>query len=341
MTRSVRLSIGALALLAACGKPPADKPVASADTAKAAAPPSLPQQIADVMVQLGGGIHPGFRFNHAKGLVVTGTFTPTAAARSVSKAAHLAGDPVPVTVRFSDAGGVPTIPDTDPNGSPRGIAIRFMLPGGAYTDIVSISHNGFVVGTGEEFLAFLTAVSKSTADAPHPNPVEQFLGSHPVALKFVQDVQALSPSWATLAYFGNNAFVFVDSAGTKRAGRYQILPAAGVHTLTAAELAKAGPDYLADDLTKRLAKGPVKFKLVLQLANADDQTKDGSLVWPEDRKTVELGTISLTTVAPDNAELARTLAFSPLILTSGIQLSDDPLPALRAAVYALSVAHRR
>src|SRR5690349_7551540 len=105
---------------------------------------SLPQQIADVMVQLSGGVHPGFRFNHAKGLVVTGTFTPTAAAKTVSKAAHFAGAPVPVTVRFSDAGGVPNIPDTDPNGTPRGIAIRFTLPGGAYTDIVSISHNGFI-----------------------------------------------------------------------------------------------------------------------------------------------------------------------------------------------------
>ena len=33
---------------------------------------SLPEQIADVMVQLNGGVHPGFRFAHAKGLIVTG-----------------------------------------------------------------------------------------------------------------------------------------------------------------------------------------------------------------------------------------------------------------------------
>jgi catalase len=307
----------------------------------AQAPKSLPQQIADVMTQLSGGIHTGFRFNHAKGVVVTGTFTPTSAARTISKAAHFASGPVPVTVRFSDAGGVPTIPDTDPHGSPRGIAIRFMLPGGAYTDIVSVSHNGFIVGTGEEFLAFLTAVSKTTATSPHPNPVEQFLGTHPRALKFIQDVQVLSTSWATIGYFGNNAFIFVDSAGTRRPIRYQILPVAGIHNLTAAEVKKAGPNYLSDDLKQRLAKGPVQFKLVAQLANPGDQTKDGSMVWPDDRKTVELGTLSLTTIAPNNEELSRSLAFSPLILTSGIQLSDDPLPALRASVYALSVAHRR
>jgi len=40
------------------------------------APPSLPQQIADVMVQLNGGLHTGYRFAHAKGIVAAGTFTP-------------------------------------------------------------------------------------------------------------------------------------------------------------------------------------------------------------------------------------------------------------------------
>jgi hypothetical protein len=46
------------------------------------------------------------------------------------------------------------------------------------------------------------------------------------------------------------------------------------------------------------------------------------------------------TVASDNEALQRSLAFSPIYLTNGIQLSDDPFPQLRAAVYALSVQHR-
>ena len=63
-------------------------------------------------------------------------------------------------------------------------------------------------------------------------------------------------------------------------------------------------------------------------------------MWPDDRKRVTLGTITLTAIAPDNDALQRSLAFSPIYLTDGIQLSDDPFPALRAAVYALSVQHR-
>ena len=45
-------------------------PAESSATAPAA---SLPQQIADAIVKLNGGIHTGFRFMHAKGIVVSGT----------------------------------------------------------------------------------------------------------------------------------------------------------------------------------------------------------------------------------------------------------------------------
>jgi catalase len=304
------------------------------------APPSLPQQIADVMVQLNGGLHTGYRFAHAKGIVTTGTFTPAPGAKAISTAAHLNGGPVPLTVRFSDGTGVPQIPDTDSHASPRGMSVRFMLPGGAFTDIVANSHNGFFVGTGEDFLAMLKAVAATTPASPHPSPMEAFLKSHPRALKVINDSKPLPRSFATLDFYGNNAFTFVDSTGTRRAGRYQIIPVAGVAHLDAAAAAKAGPNYLFDDLPKRLAKGPVKFRLYVQLANPGDPTKDGSLVWAADRKRVELGTISVTTVAPDNEALQRSLAFNPIYLTKGIELSDDPLPALRSAVYGLSVAHR-
>jgi catalase len=310
-------------------------PAAAAAQAK-----SLPEQIADAMVQTNGGIHPGFRFAHAKGLVLTGTFTPAPSAKTISRAAHLAGGPVPVIVRLSDGTGLPEMSDANPNASPRGMAIRFTLPKNAFTDIVANSHNGFFVGTSEDFLAFLKAIAATTPSSPHPSPIEKFLGAHPSAAKVIKDSQALPKSFATLAYFGNNAFVFVDSAGTKRPGRYQILPAAGIAHLDSAAAAKAGANYLFEELRRRIARGPITYRLAVQLANPGDPTNDGSVVWPDDRKRVTLGTIKLTTIAPDNDALQRSLAFSPIFLTDGIQLSDDPFPSLRAAVYALSVQHR-
>jgi catalase len=322
------------------GRSPQQSQVGPDSAATAATEKNLPQQIADVMVQLNGGIHTGFRFAHAKGIVGNGTFTPSAEAKTLSRAAHLQGAPVPVTVRFSDGTGVPNIPDNDPRAGPRGMAIRFALPGGAFTDIVANSHNGFVAGTGEDFLAFLKAVAATKPDSPHPSPVEAFLGSHPRALKFVMDSRALPKSFANLAFFGNNAFVFVDKAGTTRPIRYQIIPVAGVANLDSAAAAKAGPNYLFDELPQWLARGPVRFQLYAQLANPGDPTNDGSIVWPADRKRVLLGTISVTSIAPNNEERQRSLTFNPIFLTDGIQLSDDPIVPLRSAVYALSVAHR-
>ncbi len=81
----------------------------------------LPVALVDALTKLSGGPHKGFRANHAKGIMVEGTFTPTAKAPSLSKAPHFA-KPVPVVVRFSDTTGVPTLPDADPAASPHGMA---------------------------------------------------------------------------------------------------------------------------------------------------------------------------------------------------------------------------
>jgi catalase len=85
----------------------------------------------------------------------------------------------------------------------------------------------------------------------------------------------------------------------------------------------------------------VQFRLVLQLAAPGDQTNDGSVVWPDDHKIVDLGVITISSVVPDNAAAEQKLAFDPTVLTDGIELSDDPLPTLRSPVYAMSVARRR
>jgi len=301
---------------------------------------TLPQQIADVLVQLAGGIHPGIRFTHAKGLVATGTFTPAPSAKTISRAAHLQSAAVPVTVRFSDGSGIPNIPDNNDNASPHGMAIRFALPGGAYTDIVANSHNGFFIGNGTDFLAFLKSIAATNPKNAHPSPIEQFLGTHPAALKVLVDSKPAAKSFENLDFFGNNAFVFVDAAGGKHVGRYQIIPVAGVVKLDSATAAKQKPNYMFEDLKTAIAKGPVKYTLYAQLANPGDPTNDGSIVWPSDRKRVELGTISVTKVAANSDSLQKALAFNPIILTNGITLSDDPLPLLRSSVYALSVAHR-
>src|SRR5688500_17453051 len=107
------------------------------------------------------GAHPGIRANHSKGVVLDGAFTPSAAAASLSKAAHLQKrkTPIQVTVRFS-AGSVVRIADGR-DAVPGGMAVSFSLPDGITPDLVVVSVNGFAVATEDEFLLFLRAIAAS------------------------------------------------------------------------------------------------------------------------------------------------------------------------------------
>jgi catalase len=255
----------------------------------------------------------------------------------LSKAPHFQ-KAVPVTVRFSNATGVPNMPDADPHARPHGMATRFMLPGDQTTDIVSISANSFPVATPEDFLALLKAVGASGPDAPKPTPVEKFLSTHPAAMKFVTTPRPAPQSFGTLAFFGVNAFKFTNAKGESKFIRYQILPVAGEHALPAD--AKPAPNYLMDELPGRVAKGPVKFKLMAQIANDGDNTTDPTVVWPESNKVVELGVITLNkTVANQSAEQKKIL-YNPVQLPEGIEPSADPVLAMRFPAYAVSFGQR-
>ena len=127
----------------------------------------LAQQIFDTMLQLPGN-KPGNRLVHAKGIVCQGTFAPSKDAASISQAGHFNGATVPVIFRFSDNGPDPGIADISPDSAPRGMAIRFKLPDGKETDIVAFSHNGFPVGTGEEFLGLQKAIVATRSHKASP-----------------------------------------------------------------------------------------------------------------------------------------------------------------------------
>ena len=313
----------------------------NAVSADAPAPEKKPLPIAlvDAFNALSQGPHPGFRANHAKGVMVEGTFTPSPGAASFSKAPHFA-QTVPVLVRLSDPTGVPTLPDADPNASPHGMAIRFTLPDGAATDIVSISANSFPVATPEDFLAFLQAAGQSGPNAPKPTPIEKFLGTHPAAVKFVSAARPPPVSFATLAFYGVNAFKFTNVKGVSHYARYQIMPAAGEHVLSDAAAAKAAPNYLMDELLQRIAKGPVKFRLSAQVAGEGDSLDDPTSTWPPDRQLVSLGTITLTHAVKDQATAQRLIMFSPLNLAAGIEPSADPVLLARPAAYGVSFSQR-
>jgi len=303
--------------------------LASADDA------ALVTEIVDTFYKI-YGTHPGFRVNHAKGVVAKGSFVATPAASALSRAALFDGRKIPVTVRFSNDGGIPTVPDGSP-GNPKGMAIKFHMPDGAEVDMVILAVKFFPVATGEQFRDLLVAISESPPGSPKPTKLDEFSASHP---RFPASFgSAPTPnSFADQEYHGIDAFIFVDKAGHKQAVRYVMTPEKAV-TLTADEAAKKPPNFLVDDLPQRIAQRPVVFHLKAQLAAPGDQTQDPSDPWPADRKVVDLGVLTLDTPV-DTLEAQKTLLFLPNRLTDGIELSDDRLPVIRSEVYVLAFARR-
>ena len=287
------------------------------------------------------GLYRGFRPAHAKGVLLTGTFTPSPEARSLTRAPHITRASTPVTARFSNSTGLPSLPDNDLNANPRGLAIRFHLADHVHTDIISHSTDGFPARTGQEFLEFLRAAAASGPSAPSPSPVEVFLGSHPAALAFVQTPKPSPSSFARDAYFGVTAFRFTNQAGVTRHGRYRISPAAGIEHLDDAAAKAKDANYLFDELTERIAKGPVRFDIHVQVANESDIVDDATIHWPADRRLIPFGGIALTAKVRYDAQQQKQIIFDPLPRVDGIEPSDDPLLELRAATYLLSGRRRR
>ena len=305
-------------------------------------PSTLSADVLAVLDRLSGGVHGGSRPVHAKGTMYAGTFTPGPAAAGLTRAPHANRPSTPVTVRFSLGAGVPTAPDNDPKtASPQGMAVRFHLDEHVHTDIVAHSHNGFPARTGEEFLEFLRVAAASGPDAAPPPPIVAFLGSHPAAKAFVEAPKPIPASYARQAYFAITAFKFTNAAGATRFGRFRLQPEAGTAFLTADQAAAKTTDFLTAELSERLAAGPVTFRILVQLAEADDPVADATSVWPETRPTLEFGTLTIRERVDELAPERRKIIFDPLPRVDGIDSAGDPLTEVRSDIYLLSGRRRR
>jgi catalase len=287
------------------------------------------------------GLHPGFRPAHAKGLLVSGNFTPAPEAASLTNAPHILRDSTPVEVRFSNSTGLPLLPDNDPNANPRGLAIRFHLAEHVHTDIVSQSTDGFPTRTGKEFLDLLRALASSNPPQESPSPIEKFLSSHPAALAFVQTPKPTPSSLAREAFFGVTALRFINAHSVGKYGRYRIIPEAGIDHLDAASLTGKDPNFLFDELSQRLSQGPVQYQIEVQIAGEGDVVDDSTIHWPKDRQVVPFGKLTLTELNAEQASEQKQIIFDPIPRVEGIEPSADPLLELRAAIYLLSGRRRR
>src|SRR5271170_6786588 len=231
---------------------------------KEAATEKLSQDLLEALDHL-FGLHAGFRPVHAKGIMCSGTFTPSPEAAVLTRAPHVQRPSTKVVVRFSNFGGVPNIPDNDPNASPLGFAIRFYLAEHVHTDIIGHSHDGFPTRTGEEFLDLARALATSGPTAPKPTPLDSFLASHPKARHFFEIANPIPSSFARESFFAVTAFRFTNKDGISHYGRFQIHPQEGNDYLDAATAATKKENFLFDELDQRLQQGPIRLRIVVQI----------------------------------------------------------------------------
>jgi catalase len=319
------LTISAASTIAAPSAPPA------------IVPNQTPQDLVNALHSAFGEHHA--RAVHAKGIILTGLFTADESARSISAASIFSSGPLPMTVRFSDFTGIPDIPDTVGDANPRGFAFKIKAPEGEDFDVVTHSFNGFPTATSDEFAAFLRSIGASGPGVPHPTPIEQFLGAHPIAKSFLSSQKPPPVSYSTAAYFGVNALKFTNSAGGIHFVRYRLVPRAGEHYLSPPELQAKGPNYLREEIISRVTTTPVIFDWYAQLAESNDKIDDPSIAWPENRQLKKLGTLTINALADDTVTDNQTL-FLPGQAHAGIEAAD-PMLALRNKAYPISFGARQ
>src|SRR3954462_7431950 len=225
-----------------------------------------------------GGRFPGPRAEHGKGTVLTGSFTPSADARSITRAVHMQDDPSRVTVRFSNGSANPEAKDAE-IGEGRGMAVKFYLPDGTTADIVGLSLPIFFVRTPEEFLEFTLARAESF------EKVGEFVASHPATMQAVQQIApTLVPprSYATIAYNSIHAFRLTNADGDQRWVRWRWIPEAEIEWLPEEEREGMDPNYLQTEIFDRL---PVRYTLVARIGADDAPTDDPTVAWSEDIET--------------------------------------------------------
>ncbi|WP_263263987.1 catalase family peroxidase [Pseudomonas sp. RIT-PI-S] len=295
-----------------------------------------PARIVDNL-QANGGLHAGYRRNHAKGICVSGWFESNGELAQDSKAAVFAPGRTPVVGRFALPGGNPYAPD---NSVPiRSLALRFTQADGQQWRTGMNSMPVFPVGTPEAFFESLQAGRPDPATGkPNPAAQQAFFASHPETGAFLAWVKTAKPSasYASERYDSLNAFYLVAADGRRQAVRWAVIPESAAVSANGAE----GADYLAQDLQQRLTAGPLRWALRMTFANPDDPVDDASKPWPQDRRTVEAGTLVLDRAVAQIDGQCRDVNYDPTILPSGIEISADPLLPARSAAYADSYLRR-
>lgn len=300
------------------------------------------QNPADMVGALHGtfGKHDGMRPSHAKGFCVEGEFigNPSDASKITSAVYFNSTKKYKVLARFSIGGGNPKA--SDKGKTVRGFAMRFDPGSKSPMDLSMLSAPVFFVKDPKDFIGFLEARKPDPATGkPNPEKVKAFNESHPDTKPQIEFLSKtpVPTSYGTIKYYSVNAFEFTNKEKSIF-GRWIAEPFAKGKEFTEEELNKLPDDFLQKEFVDRLQKEKkVEFDLWVQIAEKEDDVIDPTVAWPEERKKVKLGTVSLKKMAKPTS---CNLMFNPIALPEGIKPSDDPILKARLPAYVISLGER-
>ena len=299
-----------------------------------------PDAIVDAL-EAHDGRHPGFRRAHAKGLCIEGSFLSNGNGMLLSKAGIFARGDYPVIGRFSTGGGQPYAPDG--RLAFRSLALSLTQANGEKWRMALDDTPMFLVATPQAFVDFqrATAPDPKTGN-PDPIRVDAYMAQHPETRSFLrwQQDTPLSTSFANDTYYSINAFRFIDGAGKASMVRWSFEPETRFEAIDKATLGARAANFLFDDVIARLARNPLRWRLIVTIAEPGDATDDATAMWAADRRRIDVGTLVIDRALAEEKGDCRDITFDPLILPSGIAPSDDPLLAARSGAYASSLARR-
>jgi catalase len=272
----------------------------------------------------------GHRRNHAKGICFTGTFDANGAGQELSSTAMFAAGSYPVIGRFNIAS--PDLKAADPTVRLRGMGLQIAGPGGQVWRMAMIDPPFFPVGTPQGFFTLLKTPKTDTAG------MAAFTAAHPEFVAFGAWAKSApqTASYAEEPYNSINSFAFTNASGQRSVVRWSFQPVTPPVPVSPDDMKKLGPDFLEQDITNRVQSGPIRWNLVVTVANPGDPTADPSKAWPADRHSVDVGTLTVRQIEAEPNGPCRDLVYDPTMLPAGMSVSDDPFPAARSSAYRRS-----
>jgi len=287
------------------------------------------------------GITQGERRNHIKGTCAVGEFIGLKDAAIFSRSELFSGKVLPIIARFSLAGGNANAPDTAK--SPRGLALEFDLPDGSVQHMAMLNTPVFGAANPQTFYDMLIAKTPDPLTGkPDPKKIKAFKASHPdteAQGRFMANNNPPS-NYYNSAYYGIHTFKFVNKNNKVTLVRWRFVPQDGEKQLSKAELQSLPANFLEKALIKRTEKSSVNWDMLVTIGKPGDIQDNPTIAWPKDREEIKVGTLTINKAMIQKGAKCKNINFDPLVLSDGIEASNDPVLLFRSPSYAISFSKR-